>query len=291
MHDACQNAHAMPIDPRLGLSATEDPTRFTLHVHEGITTAGGALQGGAALGAAVTAMARVTERPLVWATGHFLRHGAPDTRLALEVEVGVAGHKVSQAQSRLVHEGQTVMSVVGAFGSRDIGGDFTFAERPQTPPPEQCPIRSNFQFSDWEARCALGRTVEELDGKPGTGRSATWYRRPDASLPVTAGELSIISDCSAIEVSDAVGFLSVNASLDNTLRMAIPADARIETDWILLDARVAGIANGFAMVNAELWSEDGTLLCVFSQSLVVRRGDAAGQALRTTKRYAGSRGD
>ena len=43
----------MPDDTLPELAPTEDPRRFTLHVHDGIVTSGGALQGGAALGAAV----------------------------------------------------------------------------------------------------------------------------------------------------------------------------------------------------------------------------------------------
>jgi acyl-CoA thioesterase len=272
----------MSVEELLGLAPTEDRSRFTLHVHEGITTGGGALQGGAALGAAATAMVSATGRPLVWATGHFLRHGAPDVHLDFEVEVGVHGHKVTQAQGLLTAGDQEVMRVVAAFGSRDIGLDHTFAQRPHTPPPDACPPRADVLLPGLEARRALGRDRSELDGSLGPGRSASWFRLPGGRRPITPGELAIISDCSALEVSDAMGFHCVNNSLDNTLRMAHAAD----TDWVLLDAQISSVTQGFATVNAHLWTEEGTLLAVFSQTLVVRRVDDAGQQIRSTKRFA-----
>jgi acyl-CoA thioesterase len=276
----------MSVEERLGLAPTEDPSRFTLHVHEGITTGGGALQGGAALGAAATGMASATGRPLIWATGHFLRHAAPGIHLDFEVEVGVRGHRVTQAQGLLRAGNQEVMRVVAAFGSRDIGVDHTFSERPHTPPPDACPPRPDVLLQGLEARRALGRDRGELDGSLGPGRSASWFRLPGGKRPIAPGEIAIISDCSALEVSDAMGFHCVNNSLDNTLRMAHAAD----TDWVLLDAQISSVIRGFATVNAHLWTEEGTLLAVFSQSLVVRRVDDAGQQIRSTKRFAAGEG-
>ena len=274
---------ALSVEELLGLRATEDPNRFNLQVHEGVVTQGGSLQGGAGLGAAVTAMAATTGRPLVWATGHFLRHAARDACLDLAVAIGVKGHKVTQAAAQLVDSDHEVLSVVAAFGSRDIGFDHTFVVPPRTAAADACPLRPEPLLPGWEVRRALGRDRDELDGSLGPGRSASWFRRPKALGPITPGELAIIGDCSALEVSDAVGFAAVNHSLDNTLRMAQPAD----TEWVLLDANVASVTNGFASLHANLWAEDGTLLAVFSQTLVVRRADSAGRAIRTTKRYAG----
>ena len=274
----------MPDELLLGLGATDDPSRYTLHVHPGITTGSGARVGGAGLGGAVTAMAKTTGRPLVFATGQFLRHGATGTTLDLRVEVGVRGHKVTQAHAVLSGGGEEVMRVVGAFGSRDFGTDRTFATPPRVPSADACPLRTDLILQDVEARRALGRDLSELDGTPGPGRSASWFRMPGGRRAITPGEIAFISDCSSLEVSDALGFHCVNASLDNTLRMASPA----ESDWILLDTRISNVIRGFATVQSHLWAENGVLLAVFSQTLVVRESDEKGLPRRTTKRYSGS---
>ena len=56
---------------------------------------------------------------------------------------------------------------------------------------------------------------------------------------------------------------------------------------MLLDAQISSITQGFATVNAHLWTERGELLAVFSQTLVARRVDEGNQPIRSTKRYAG----
>lgn len=63
-----------------------------------------------------------------------------------------------------------------------------------------------------------------------------------------------------------------------------------ENDWVLLDAQISSVTQGFANVNAHLWTEEGTLLAFFSQTLVVRRVDDTGQQIRSTKRFVGSAG-
>ena len=273
----------MSVVELLGLRTMEDPLRFQVHVHEGTVTAGGALQGGAGTGAVVTAMELASGRPTAWVTGHFLRHAAPDAVLDLEVELCVVGHRVTQAAARLSAGDQEVMRASGAFGTRDLGLEHTWVSPIEAPPPQRCPVRPEFALGDWEARRAVGRLREELDGSPGPGRSATWFGRPGGKRLVTPGELAMVGDCCALEVSDAVGFYARNNSLDNTLRMVEPA----ETEWILSDVRISSLQRGFATVTSHLWSENGVLMAVFSQTLVVRRTTEDGEVIRTGKLYAG----
>ena len=276
----------MSVFELLGLTPTDDPLRFELHVHPGITTRGGALQGGAALGAAVEAMKTATGRPLVWATAHFLRHGAGDAQLDLEIDIGVRGHKVTQAQALLTGGNDEVMRVVAGLGARGTDLDRTFADMPPAQHPDECPPREDPMMPGLEARRAIGRSRVELDGSHGPGRSASWFRLRGGRRALTPGELAVISDCSALEVSDAVGVHCVSNSLDNTLRVAQSA----ETDWVLVDAQISSVTQGFATVSAHLWSEDATLLAVFAQTLIVRETDAEGLPIRSTKRFAGGDG-
>jgi acyl-CoA thioesterase len=84
-------------------------------------------------------------------------------------------------------------------------------------------------------------------------------------------------------ISGAVGRRLTGNSVDNTLRIA----GSEASDWILLDVGVDAIHDGYAHVNARLWSEGGRLRATANQSLIVREPDATGRAVRTNRRIAG----
>jgi len=57
-----------------------------------------------------------------------------------------------------------------------------------------------------------------------------------------------------------------STSLDNTLRVIDLSPS----DWYLLDIRVDAITNGFGHGIIHIWSQDGTLCAIGSQSCIVR---------------------
>ncbi len=92
----------------------------------------------------------------------------------------------------------------------------------------------------------------------------------------------MIGDFLMIEFSDATGTKVSGNSLDNTIRVGELA----ETEWVLVDARVHAVVNGFGSATANLWSEDGTLLGVASQTLVMREAGPDGRSVRHGRRMA-----
>jgi acyl-CoA thioesterase len=56
----------------------------------------------------------------------------------------------------------------------------------------------------------------------------------------------------------------------------------------LLDVRVDAVERGYAHAGAHLWTEDGILLGMATQTLVVRAVDDAGRSTRSTRRIVGS---
>jgi acyl-CoA thioesterase len=270
---------------RLGLSPTSDPHRWRVHVEDEVVTSAGALHGGCGFGAAVEAMAASSGRPLVWATAQFVAHAAAGSILDLDVDLVVQGHRVTQARARLVHGGHEVLTVVGTFGSRDFPVERTWSGPPKAPVPLESPPRERGHevlLDRWQARVARGRLPEHLDGRPGSGSSASWYRLPDGRSTVTAGDLAVLGDFLVLDLSDALGFRVTGNSLDNTLRVGMLGPA----EWVLVDVEVSLVARGFASVQAQMWSEDGVLLGIASQTMVVRTVDADGRSTRTDKRQA-----
>jgi acyl-coenzyme A thioesterase PaaI-like protein len=77
--------------------STPSTWRFEIR-HQHLTPAGAA-QGGVVMAAVVEAVERSIRRPLVWATGRYLRHVAPGTTMVVAVEEDVVGHATTQASA------------------------------------------------------------------------------------------------------------------------------------------------------------------------------------------------
>ena len=270
---------------RLGLSPTSVPNRWRVHVGDQVVTSAGALHGGCGFGAVIEAMVASSGRPLVWATAQFVSHAAAGSVLDLDVDLVVQGHRVTQARARLAHGDHEVLTVVGTFGTRDFPVERIWVDPPKIPAPHACPPRERGRevlLDTWQARIARGRAPEDLDGRPGSGSSASWYRLPEGRRTVTAGDLAVLGDFLILDLSDALGFQVTGNSLDNTLRVGTAC----ASEWVLVEAQVSLVARGFGSVQACLWSDDGVLLGIASQTMVVRSVDADGRSTRTAKRYA-----
>ncbi len=142
---------------------------------------------------------------------------------------------------------------------------------PDVPSPADCEPRRFRNPNDdsimqrLDMRLALGRDFRDFDGTPGTGRSALWARVPEV-LDMSAATLAILGDYVPFGVGQALGQMAGGTSLDNTLRVA----RLVPTEWILLDIQVHTVQHGFGHGLVHLWSRDGTLLAIASQSCIVR---------------------
>jgi acyl-CoA thioesterase len=255
-----------------GLERTDDPARWRMPIVPGLTSGRRALFGGCGLGAAIEVMEQLTGRPCVWATAQYLTYASPPSVLELDAREVVRGHRISQARV-IAHVGDTeVLTVLGALGTRPLPDEGQWAQRPDVPPPDECPPRVHHHDrtddtirSRLEERVARGRPFWEFPGPQGDGTSAIWVRLPDV-LEMSAAALAIIGDFVPSGIGQALGRRAGGNSLDNTLRVA----HRAPTDWVLADIRVHAVADGFGHGLVHLWAEDGTLLGTASQSTIVR---------------------
>ena len=244
-----------------GLERTDDPAKWRMPIVPGLTSGRGTLFGGCGLGAAIEVMEQLTGRPCVWATAQYLSYASAPAVLELDALEVVRGHYISQAHV-IAHVGDTeVLTVLGALGARPFADEGQWAQRPDVPPPADCPPRPHQWEQDdtirsrLEERLAVGRPFCELPGPQGSGNSAIWVRLPDV-LDMSAAALAIIGDFVPGGIGQALGRRAGGNSLDNTLRVA----HRVPTDWVLADIRVHAIADGFGHGLVHLWAEDGTLL-------------------------------
>ena len=254
------------------LDTTDELTRFTWEPSPYLLTPGNTLQGGAALGGAVSALEHVTGRPLLWATAQYLSYAEGTARYTLDVTVEAAGHNTSQARCVISRAGSEVLTAHAALGGRDIDHGGVWAQRPDVPEPDDCAPYDVFRRSDnhfaglIDIHLARGRQPAQIDGTPGDGSWAAWFRLERGVHPTCVGELTFISDFAPMAIADALGLAYTGNSLDNTIRMG----HTVPTEWVLLSVHVNHIVNGFGHVNADLWAQDRTLLAQGSQSAVVR---------------------
>ena len=255
----------------LGLEPGGGPLQWTLPVTPGVSTPGKFLFGGCGLAAAVAAMERAGGRPAIWATAQYLSYAPTGSVVDIEVTLAVVGHQVTQARAVGRVDGKEILTVNAALGRRALDVSGTWAQRPEVPGPEACARRAvPAEFSGTvlervEIRLARGRQYEELDGTPGDGRLVLWARL-QGQLEPSAAWLSVLGDYVPSGVAQALGEPAIGNSLDNTIRVV----QLVPSEWVLCDVGILAIGNGFGHGRAHLWAEDGTLLGLASQSVIVR---------------------
>jgi acyl-CoA thioesterase-2 len=254
-----------------GLEHAGDGPVWRLPVVRELCSGFGALFGGCGLGAALAVLEHVTRRPTVWGTAQFFEFARPPAVVELEVNEVIRGHATSQARVLARVDGQEIFTVLAALGRRALPWSGQWAERPDVPPPGDCPPRqlharhAGTIAERVEMRSANLRPIDALDRTPGDGRSALWVRNPWGE-DAQAAALAIVGDFVPMGIGQASGRLVDSNSLDNTLRMV-----RVHpTEWILADIRVHAVRDGFGHGLVHLWAEDGSLLASASQSTVVR---------------------
>ena len=256
------------------LTPNADRTRWHMPLHTKLCSGIGAVFGGIALGAGITALEALTERKVRWSTAQYLSFARPPGVMEYDLEVLVQGHQVTQARAVGSVDGQRIVEINAALGTRHQPVEGTWVSPPAVPRPDECPPRQrlavyeNTLFDHIELRLAAGRPIEDLKGAPGDGTSALWFRMPGYS--VDAATLAIAGDYVPSGVSEAVGELLFSNSIDNTIRVMSP----VQSEWILIDIGIEGIKDGFGHGFARLWSLEGELMGIASQTLIVRSLDA-----------------
>ncbi len=257
----------------LGLEPTGDPLLWRLPVTPGVSTPGRFLFGGCGLAAGVAAMEHAGGRPAVWASAQYLSYAPTGSVVDFAVNLAVVGHQTTQARAIGRVDGKEILTVNAALGRRPLDLTGTFVHPPDVPSHEDSRVRqtppefSGTVLERVELRLARGRQFEDLDGTPGDGRCAFWARLPGQLEPSSAW-LSVLGDYVPSGVAQALGRPSIGNSLDNTIRVV----QLVPSEWILCDIHILAIANGFGHGRAHLWAEDGTLLGIASQSVIVRLG-------------------
>jgi len=261
----------------LQLERHGDTDRWRLPLTPALGGGGGSLFGGAGLAAGIQAIESATGRPAVWATGQYIAQTQPGEVMDLEVTIPSRGYTVSQG--RMVgHVGEReIITVLAAVGERPELSRGIWAAPADVPSPDECePLERTFgddanaesMHHHGDIRVARGMFgFMEVGGTPsGDERTTIWSRMP--GVRNDPGALAIMADYGPSALGNALGQQTNCTSLDNTIRFA--DSAHDDGDWVQLDNQIEFVGNGFAHGTTLIWSREGRLLAVASQSVIVR---------------------
>ena len=265
-----QRSRSMNVREFLGLEPTDRVERWRLPMWEGICGGRGALYGGCGLAAVIEVAEAATGRPATWSACQFVGGAQVPQTLDLVYENLTTGRRVSQGRVTATVDGEIVLSALIACGTREfpIEGQWGPLPPARLPAPEDCPVRHMPEHRRGGLRLRIDERA--IGGDPDgrlramDGRSFLWATMPDG-VPACAAALAVLGDAVSSGV-DALFPDDIRArSIDNSIRIVAPRDC----DWVLLDTQVDGAAVGLAHGTVRLWTPDGHLLAVASQSGLV----------------------
>jgi len=221
----------------------------------------GKFYGGTGIAVTTALFEAETGRLPVWASVQFVGSADLGERIDCRVEVLATGRRTSQVRMTAHVGDRPMLLAIGSVGeARPNAVNAQIGEMPDVDPPDSSPDwRPNVPFPiDTTGPSWL--TIADLREARALNRNALWARMKDR--PQTFASLGFLADMVPSAVVRAAGRAGGGTSLDNTMRFG----PRPETDWILIDFDPHLITNGYAQGAARLWSEDGTLLGIASQT-------------------------
>lgn len=257
----------------LRVTATDDPARWTMVVEPRLCSHLGALFGGNALGAAVTALERTTGRPCAWASAQFLSFATESEHLDIEVVVDVAGRHLTQARATCRSSDRDVLRVSAALGRRSSELAGRWSTFPDVPPPGECELRplpaasasrngGNFELRTLQPLVRPGLRSDD----PRRSRAGLWIRLRAGAIDTDAAWSSVLGDFAFQGPMFALGMQLTGSSLDNNVRHL----ATVRTEWVLLDVETHAVVDGLGHCTTRLFAECGTLIGVASQTNMLR---------------------
>jgi acyl-CoA thioesterase len=264
--------------PFFDLRATHNPHRWFLPLSDQLCVgpAGSSFMfGGVGMAAAIQAMQRTCDRPVVWATGQYLSYARPPS--VVDLDVWVPAHGAQTTQARVigrVGEGE-IFTVNAALGRRQSEVSRQWATMPDVPPPEDCESSEHWRggandlHSRIEVRTAQGRYGRDRDGTAAEDGRLILWSRPRAGYAIDAPMLAVLADFVPSGIGNALGLNAGGTSLDNTIRIR----KIVLTDWVLCDIRISGVHGGFGHGAMQLFAQSGELMATASQSVIVRIRD------------------
>ncbi|MDQ2648234.1 MAG: thioesterase family protein [Actinomycetota bacterium] len=242
-----------------------DPDRLRCELTSNMVRPDGALFGGAALAATLSAFEHVTDRPAAYATVQFVSSARFGEHLEARVERVAHGRTVDQLQISAWSDDRLVFSGLGATATRKEGGlTGVGIVPPRVVPPEDCETwgRAAQEAPIGHHRVSEYRSAPILDPDPARPGHMAMWGRVHYGATTTSAKLGYLADMVPIAVSRAAGVLGAGTSLDNTVRIG----QHVDSEWILIELEGQLAVGGFGHGVTHLWTREGTLLATGTQT-------------------------
>ena len=222
----------------------------------------GKFYGGTGIAVTTALLEAETERAALWATVQFAGSADVGDRIDCRVEVLASGRRTAQVRMTASVGDRVMLAAIGATGNPRTGElSAQFGTMPDVGSPDDAPPwRPKVPFPVDVERPSWLQVAELRDVRTPSRPHALWARLRDR--PQTRASLGFLADMVPSAVVQASGRAGAGTSLDNAMRFGPEPD----TDWILVDFDPYFIASGYAHGAARIWSTDGTLLAIASQT-------------------------
>lgn len=231
--------------------------------------------GGALLGSMIEAMEQSTGQKLVALTAQFLKtakHGVP---LTFKVETLAAGRAVAQVRASAYQDGALLFTGCGVLAT--AGDEFaagSVGSCPVVRSAEASPVRTYMK----PIKDGLNDTVDIRIAEAVPSHVRLWARCPGAAGgTLGAALLAALADHPPYGVQLLKGGEWYGITLDSTLRIASQSAGLDGAAWVLLDIGFEAMGEQFGFATVNLWSVDGRLLAIGTQTLRIRNGIAPGK--------------
>jgi acyl-CoA thioesterase-2 len=260
------------------LEHTPSPDRFRLPLTPAVCVGPPAerfMLGGVGLAAAIRVMEQRGQRSIAWATAQFVSFARASRIVDLEFARVRSGQRLTQATVTARAEGELLFHVSGALVAKGKASSQDWISAPDVPTPDECPEGLHWRADDGglhgrlEIRVAKGRYGRDRIGAPESdGRLILWVRSREP-VALDCALLAVVADLLPNGIGNALGLNAGGSSLDNTIRII----RLTPTKWILAEISIQTLDSGLGHGDVRMFAEDGCLLAVASQSLIVRIRD------------------
>ncbi len=246
------------LDGRTGFELTAPLVRFDRQ-----------LFGGTGLGVTVAAAQLTTGRDAVWATVQFVGTAQEGERLDVQVDEVAHGGTVSQLRvTASVGERLVLAGLASTARERTEGFAATFSTMPIVPDPNECgPLTFGFAEPPPEMLARGPFSIGEYRVASSDNQTRhLWVHLRDR--PFDRVLAAFVADFVPSAVLQAAGKFGGGTSLDNAMRFGPPIPE--DCEWLLLESEPYFAHNGFVHGAAKLWTPDGILVAMASQSAIAR---------------------
>jgi acyl-CoA thioesterase len=256
----------------LDLDAGPTEGQWSLGIEPHLCRVDGRFYGGAALATALATSEVLTGRSALWCTTQLIGTAELGDRIDVRARSVARGGTIAQFMVAASVGADLIFQAVGAAATvQRAGTNGQWGSMPRVDPPAACELLADRIPPSMgtgvghHLACEQRLTVPFPDDGGG-GRSVAWARLTGEfaadGWSTSPAALAFLADLVPLAISEAAGISGAGASLDYSLRIGAPATC----DWVLVDLDAQMAFGGVGHGHLRIWSPDGRLLAVGSQT-------------------------